>query len=302
VSPEELKAVDHRIVEEALNRGDQAVIDELVAPDFVDHANPPGLPHGPEGFKVALTLFRSAFPDMHVTVEDHVAEGDRVARRMTIQGTHRGDLFGIPPTGKPMATTGIHLVRLAGGKLVEHWGINDDVGMLQQLGVVPGPGLGQPSRAGSPPVDRAVPAATDPTTTKAVARRFIDEVINEGNLAAIDDLVAADYIYHGPGMEVRGPDGIRSVFAMLRTAFPDWHETLEDFIAEADRAVFRVTGYGTHQGEFFGIPPTGKRVAMGGLDLVRVEGGKLAEHWANFDQLGLLRQLGAIPAPGQPGT
>jgi predicted ester cyclase len=113
-------------------------------------------------------------------------------------------------------------------------------------------------------------------------------------------VVAATYVYHGPGLEVSGPDAIRGVFAMLREAFPDWHETLEDMIAEGDKVVFRVTGHGTHQGEFFGIPATGTRVTMGGLDLVHVERGRFVEHWANFDQFGLMQQLGAIPAPEQP--
>jgi predicted ester cyclase len=140
MSIEENKARDRRLVEEALNRGNLAVADELIAPDFVDHAAPPGMQHGPDGFKAAVAAFRSAFPDLHVTVEEQLAAGDRVARRMTMRGTHRGDLFGIPPTGPPMAIAGIHLVRLAGGTLVEHWGINDDVGMLQQLGAIPAPG------------------------------------------------------------------------------------------------------------------------------------------------------------------
>ena len=133
----------------------------------------------------------------------------------------------------------------------------------------------------------------------ALVRRLIDELINGGDLAVADELFAADFVYRAPGMEVRGPDGMRQVFAMLRGAFPDWHETVEDLIAEGDRVVFRVTGRGTHRGAFFGIPPTGKAVAMVGIDIVRVAGGRLAEHWAVFDQLGLMQQLGAIPAPGQ---
>jgi steroid delta-isomerase-like uncharacterized protein len=143
-----------------------------------------------------------------------------------------------------------------------------------------------------------------PMTTeenKAIVRRLIDEVISQGNLAVLDELLAPTYIYHAPGMEVRGSDGMKQVFTMLRSAFPDWRETTEDLIAETDKVVFRVTGYGTHHGDFMGIPATGKQVAMQGIDIVRVEGGKLVEHWANFDQLGLMQQLGVIPPPGQPG-
>lgn len=134
---------------------------------------------------------------------------------------------------------------------------------------------------------------------KTIVRRFIEEVISKGNLAVIDELIAPDYIYHAPGMEVSGPDGMKQLFTMLRTAFPNWHETVEDMIAEGDKVVFRVTGNGTHKGEFMGIPPTGKQVTMKGIDIVHIEGGKLVEHWANFDQLSLMQQLGVIPAPEQ---
>ena len=132
---------------------------------------------------------------------------------------------------------------------------------------------------------------------KALVRRFVDEVINGLRPEAIDELVADGYAYHAPGMEIAGREGIAGVFAMLRAAFPDWHEDIEDLIAEGDKVVFRVTGRGTHQGEFQGVPPSGRPVTVAGTDIVRLEDGKLAEHWANFDQLGLMAQIGALPTP-----
>jgi predicted ester cyclase len=111
----------------------------------------------------------------------------------------------------------------------------------------------------------------------------------------LDEAVTAGYVYHAPGMEVSGPENMKGVFQMLRAAFPDWKETVEDLIAEGDRVVFRVTGRGTHQGEFYSIPPTGRRVSMQGIDVVRIEGNRIAEHWAVFDQLGMMQQLGVIP-------
>jgi predicted ester cyclase len=135
---------------------------------------------------------------------------------------------------------------------------------------------------------------------KTLVRRFIEEVIGQGNLAILDELLASTYVYHAPGMEVSGPTGLKQVFTMLRTAFPDWYETTEDMIAEDDKVVFRVTGQGTHQGNFMGIAPTGRQVTMSGIDIVRIEGNKLVEHWAVFDQMGMMQQLGVIPATGQP--
>jgi steroid delta-isomerase-like uncharacterized protein len=294
---EEHKTLVHRAVE-AFNRGNWDVVDRLFAPNYVDHdRSRVDLPPGPAGVKQAWTGFRAAFPDLHATIDDLVAEGDKVAVRGSFRGTHQGELMGIPPTGKPVTVTLIDVNRIENGRLAERWAEADMLGMLQQLGVVPGP----VEMSCSAVAEEATPLNIgDPAGNKAVARRFIDQVINRGDLSAADDLVAASYVYHGPGLEVRGPDGIKGVMSMLRSAFPDWRETLDDLIAEGDKVVFRVTGQGTHEGEFFGIPATGRQVTMGGLDLVRFEGSRLAEHWANFDQLGLMQQLGAIPPAAQP--
>jgi steroid delta-isomerase-like uncharacterized protein len=299
MSIEEHKTLVNRAVG-AFNRGDLDAVDRLFAPDYVDHdRSRADLPPGPAGVKQAWKLFRTAFPDLQATIEDVVAEGDKVAVRGSIRGTHQGELMGIPPTGRSVTVTLIDVNRIEGGRLVERWAEADMLGMLRKLGVIPGPAEMTRSAVAE---EATPPSDGDAAASKAVARRFVDEVINRGELAAIVDLVTATYVYHGPGLEVRGPEGIKGVMAMLRSAFPDWHETLEDLIAEGDKVVFRVTGHGTHEGEFFGIPATGRQVTMGGLDLVRVEGGRLAEHWANFDQLGLMQQLGAIPAPDHAGA
>ena len=137
----------------------------------------------------------------------------------------------------------------------------------------------------------------DTQQNKALVKRFVDEVINGGSPEALADLIADGYVYRAPGMEIQGRDAIAGVFSMLRTAFPDWHEEIEDLIAEDDRVVFRVTGRGTHLGDFQGIPPSGRSVTIAGTDIVRIDGAKLAEHWANFDQLGMMTQIGALPAP-----
>lgn len=113
-----------------------AVIDELVAEEFVSHSAPPGLPPGREGVRMWAIAFRGAFPDLWSQVEDVIVEGDRVVERFSGGGTHQGELFGIPPTGVRMQTTGINILRIAGGKVIEHWGNSDDLGVMRQLGVI----------------------------------------------------------------------------------------------------------------------------------------------------------------------
>jgi steroid delta-isomerase-like uncharacterized protein len=130
-----------RFIEEGLNRGNLDVVDELIAPNFVEHEElPPGSPEGREGVRHYLRTMRQAFPDLHGTVGDEVVQGDKVVVRSTWQGTHAGHFLGIPPTGKRVSFDVIDIVRLQDGKVVEHWGLTDGLGLLQQLGVVAVPG------------------------------------------------------------------------------------------------------------------------------------------------------------------
>jgi steroid delta-isomerase-like uncharacterized protein len=135
---EENKALVKRVVDE-VNKGNFAAAVELLATDYIDHADPPETPPGVESAKRRWTMFRSAFPDTHVTLENIIAEGDKVAVRFTLRGTHGGDLMGIPPTGKPVAFTGIDINRIADGKIAERWANFDTLGLMQQLGVIPTP-------------------------------------------------------------------------------------------------------------------------------------------------------------------
>ena len=144
---EENKTVLRQFSDEVWGKGNVATIDRLVANEFTEHNPVPGFQPNREGFKQLVQQFRSAFPDMQVRTEDMLAEGDKVVGRWTARGTHRGDLMGIPPSGKQVTISGIDIYRLSGGKIVEHWGQFDNLGMLQQIGVVPSMGQGQRSFA-----------------------------------------------------------------------------------------------------------------------------------------------------------
>src|SRR5215831_8609505 len=126
---------------------------------------------------------------------------------------------------------------------------------------------------------------------KAIVVQLYDEVFNKGNLELADALVAADAIEHDQnGMPVPpGPEGLRAVVTMLRAAFPDCHQTIEDLVAEGDRASARLTFEGTHQGPFLGIAPSGKRLTIRQMHFYRFANGKVAEVWASRDDLGVMR-------------
>lgn len=136
----ENKRLVHRLIYEDINRNDPGVANEIISHDFVDHTNPPELKHGIENHKKIVAYFNAAFSDLAFNIEQTVAEEDKVAIHTTMRGRHTGDFFGIPPTGRSVTVSGMHILRIADGKIAEHWGNNDDMGLMQQLGVIPVPG------------------------------------------------------------------------------------------------------------------------------------------------------------------
>lgn len=137
-----------------------------------------------------------------------------------------------------------------------------------------------------------------PHDLAALMRRFYDEVVNQGRLELIDEFAADDFVDHEelPGVS-SGKEGVKEVFMMMRSAFPDLRFEVEDVIASGDTAVGRVRMRGTHQGTFMDIPATGKQVDVPTIDWVRFRDGQAVEHWGVTDTGALMEQLGAIPAP-----
>jgi steroid delta-isomerase-like uncharacterized protein len=132
---------------------------------------------------------------------------------------------------------------------------------------------------------------------KAVARRVIEQIINTGDVSAVDEVIATDYVYSSPGMpDVRGPEGMKEFVGMYRAAFPDVRLTVDQQIAEGDSVLTRWTATGTHLGEFMGMAPTGKQVTVNGMILSRFADGKLIDDYEIMDVFGLVQQLGGMPA------
>jgi predicted ester cyclase len=140
MSIEAHKTIVRRTFEEIFNQGNLALVDTWVAANFVNHAAPAHRPSGPESLKEHVVLLRVAFPDMHFKIEELIADEECVAARVTFQGIHRGVFRGFPPTDKPFVQLQMHMVRFVEGKVVEHWAVRDDLGLMQQLGIVPSSG------------------------------------------------------------------------------------------------------------------------------------------------------------------
>ena len=138
---------------------------------------------------------------------------------------------------------------------------------------------------------------------KTVVRRFNEitqQFFRGGDVSGLDEVCAPDFVHHGPGMMPPDLAGLKQMAPIFRTAFPDVELVTEDLVAEGDRVVDRVTVRGTHQGEFMGIPPSGKRFEMQEIHIARVVDGKIVERWTQFDMFSLLQQIGGIP--GSPAS
>jgi len=302
---EKNKALARRDYQEVWNQGKLDAVDEIFAADYVSHwAGSPDI-HGTQSYKQSVTSYRTAFPDVQFTVEDQIAEGDKVVTRWTSTGTHKGELMGIPPTGVQVTLTGISISRLSDDKVVEDWVNWDMLGMLQQLGVIPPMG-GEVAAEASDRVRFGQQAdADDPTTVGGrcpVCERIVEEVWDQGKLDALEEIFAADYVCHMAGSpDLNGPKGYKQFVTMYRSAFPDVHITVEDIIVEGDKVAGRWTLTGTHQGEFVGIPPTGVQVTVTGMTIHSLSDDKVVEDWMISDALGMLQQLGVVPPMGKGG-
>jgi steroid delta-isomerase-like uncharacterized protein len=139
MSAERNRVIIGRAYDELWNERNVGVVDELVAEDFINHAAPPDRQRGRQSLKDVVRMFEGAFPDFRYEIEDVIAKGEKKAVRDVFRGTHRGDFMGIPATGNRVAMEAIHIYRMSGGKLAEYWVARNDLGMMQQLGVVRAP-------------------------------------------------------------------------------------------------------------------------------------------------------------------
>ncbi len=141
---------------------------------------------------------------------------------------------------------------------------------------------------------------TDTSTeeNKALTRRVFEEIWNQGNLDLADEVIDPNFVDHDSAMpeEVSGIEGFKEFVAMYRSSFSDFHIEVEDQVAEGDKVVTRWTGTGTHDGDLGGITPTGKWVEITGVEIARISGGKVAEIWDNYDVMGMMQQIGALPS------
>jgi predicted ester cyclase len=294
LSRDEMAGVPRRMSREVITEGRLEVADDVLAADFVDHNALPGTSPGAQGFKETVQLLRTAFPDLTVTPQRYIVEGDMVVEHAESSGTHDGPFYGLAPTHTSIAISAIVMMRLSPeGRIAERWGVFNLLEMMQQLGIVPG---------GSPPGQAATPVGSEadeaPASTaqnRAVFARYVDDVWGRA-----DESVAVEVIHpqavtpYNPQLPA-GPAGTMAWVGLLRRAFPDLKVTLESVVGEEALVCGRMLLQGTHEGEFLGVPPTGRPVNFEQMALAKMTGGRIVTTWFETDLAGAMQQLGVMP-------
>ncbi len=295
-TPEEAKDVIRRWNNEGWSGGKYDLAYEIIAPVMTVHgAGGQPVEAGPDGLIDLIKTWRTAFPDGEMTIDDLIVDGDLVGIRNTWHGTHTGEFYGIPPSGKRVAVTSIGLDRVKDGQVVEGWGELDMVGMMQTLGAMPmaGPGAVAAGASSDWGETRSSGRGAD-GDTKAVAVRFV-EAVAAGE--AIDALVTPDFVDHNPVWGTTDAKSVATNSAMLRAAMPDLRVEIEkdNLVAEGDQVLVHSIYRGTHSGDLLGTAGSGKELVWTHTDFVRIADGRVVERWVSADTLTLFQQAGVLP-------
>jgi len=281
----------------AWDAGDVEGLGALAVADIVDHQALPGTEPGVEGMKQLNGMLKAAFPDRSTEIHHLLAEDDRVAALHTVRGTHSGEFMGMPPTGRSFEVTSIHIVRVADGKLAEHWGMLDQGNMMMQLGLVPMP-PGTESWRPPPTRPQVSSGGTgDPDSHRKMMGGMI-AAIREGRL---DDVLArghGDVVDHAaiPG-QAAGKEGVRWRFEQLFGGMSDPEFTVQTGVGDGPFLSQAYTFTATHTGHLMGMPPTNKPFRINAIDFVLIEDGTMREHWGLIDLPTMMMQLGLMPPP-----
>ena len=304
MSTEENKAIVGRYIDEVWNHRNLDLLTELFDPEYTVHQNGQSTKINPEPLRQGMAIAQVTFPDLHMSRDVVIAEEDKVVAHWLTRGTQKGELRltdlqrSLRATNRPVAFSEAVVFRIVDRKIKDGWYVSDRLTMMQQLGLVGPIGSGVQATVEQPPMPEP-PAviggrATSPEEGKALMRQLIDGVWNQANVELANEIFHPQAVSPSAPQLPPGPEGVKGIVAMFRSAFPDFHITIEDLVAEENGVAARLTESGTHKGEFMGIAATGKQVQFTEIGILRFGDGKVVESWYETDMLSLMQQLGVL--------
>lgn len=295
-------AVMREWLAEGWSKGNVDVADHLVSTEFLVHgAGGQSVKSGPDGVKDLVRAWRVAFPDGVMSVLEDIPEGDKVGVRLLWRGTHLGEFYGIPPSGKKVECISFGIDRVGtDGKICEGWGELDMLGLMQQVGAMPAMGPSVPADPAVTEPSTPKPTTTSPADAKKIVLSFM-EAVNKFDTVAIKSMVDPKvFVEHNPGFGASNLDAALEGYSVLLKGIPDLKVTPDPslVLAANDKVVTRSVITGTHSGELFGAAATGKKLDWSVIHITRVTDGLITERWVCADTLRFFQQIGLIPSQG----
>lgn len=286
----------------ALDNHDLALLERIASPEIVHHAAAFDDTSDVDDLETIFDALAAAFPDASRTTNLTLVDPPFVVFQSTVTGTQTGVFQGNEPTGKTATWDTINMLRVECGQIVESWSEIDQVGRLQQLGLMPG---GSSGSVADEEGAKASPVAC-PTEDHAEAAALLDAWWNDGwagDYATLDAVISDDLLHHwASGPDAVGREDLRARIEMLRTGMPDLTFTHDAPVVDQDgkyaAALWQATG--TQSGDFLGMPATGNSAAWNGINIFKIECGEITEVWSEMDTLGLIAQLAAGAATPTP--
>lgn len=292
------KAVAQRVFDEILTGGQFEKAAELYAPDFVNHARSRDASLAED--QAAARGWRQAAPDLIMTTDLILAEGDLVAVLWRASGTNTGEGNGLPATGKQINGKGITVWRIENGKLREEWSEFSMLQLLQQAGLLPGgsstPQTPQPMSKDLTQSLQKLPAKTV-ENNREIAKSVFEQILGQGKVELFDILYSQDFVNHGLFQNSSVKDEIEGTNGFRQLA-PDLKVKVTQTIAEGEFVALTYLASGTNTGAAMGYPATGKSFVLRGMSIFRIRDGKIRDEWSMLDQYQALEQLGLLPTPG----
>ena len=282
---EENKETLKRLFDEVWNNNNLDAVNKCFAENFVRYGIG-GTSIDLNTYKQFLVTMRKTTPDIYRSLDEMVAEGDKIAFSFTWTGTDIGGWGGRPPTGKKLSAEECYIARFENGKIVEIKQHADPMGLFQELGIIPTMAEIQTQKQKEKTEEE----------NKNVIRRLVEEVYDKGDLSIIPELIDTDYCYvHPMGLEIKGIEGFSQFIQMLYGAFSDFHMVLQDMIAENDNVGINNALSGTLTGKFGEYEPTGNKVNLTESMFFTLKDGKVVEQKAYTDGLSFMQQAGINP-------
>lgn len=296
----------------AIAANDENKLREVLAPDLQVY-NPVGSEPQNRDTHIQTSLqWNRAFSASRFEIEAQICEGNMVVTRGVMRASHsKGAFLGVPPTGIKIAVPGITIARIRDGRIVERHVCSDRLGMMRQLGILPSPQAGGPGTAAGRVGQADAPISQESRKSdyfkqkensammseqyKAVSRRYFS-ACQFNDHSALKEVLSSELLAHHRGLP--GPlsrDELLQTIDAFAKAFSEQQYTIEDQVAEGNTVATRVTWRATHSGPFQGVPATGRRIAVGGIAISRIENGRIVERWLSMDQMEMLKQLGLVP-------